>query len=72
MFATPAESDFSDARVIALCNRIFSSAQELCQPSESFDVRWEHGWALLRAELDDLREALIARDGEASAGASPS
>jgi hypothetical protein len=61
VFTTPPESDDSDARVIALCNRIFFSAQELCQPSESFDVRWEHGWVQLHAELDGLRDALIAR-----------
>jgi hypothetical protein len=69
VFATPPESDASDARVIALCNSIFFSAQELCQPSESFDVRWEAGWALLGAVLDDLREALIARNGQSTLGA---
>ena len=54
LFAAPPDAGASDDRVIALCNRIFFSAQELCQPSESFDVRWEHGWALLRKELGDL------------------
>jgi hypothetical protein len=72
LFAAPPEAGASDARVIALCNRIFFSAQELCQPSESFDVRWERGWALLRTELDDLRDALIGRTEHAGLGPPPS
>lgn len=72
LFAAPPEAGPSDARVIALCNRIFLAAQELCQPSESFDVRWERGWAVLHKELDDLRDALNARTGQAGLGARPS
>jgi hypothetical protein len=68
VFATPAESDAADARVIALCNSIHFWAGELCQPSESFDVRWEQGWALLREILHDLRDALVARNGQSSLG----
>jgi hypothetical protein len=45
--------------VIALCRRIYDRSQELCQPSESFDVRWESGWTTLKDDLA-LLEAAVA------------
>jgi hypothetical protein len=69
VFAAPPGAPPLDRRIIALCNRILLGARELCQPSESFDVRWEEGWALLSVEFDDLREALIERDGHSRLGA---
>jgi hypothetical protein len=44
--------------ILRSCERIHVIASELCQPSESFDVRWEHGWDELRMELNELRELL--------------
>jgi hypothetical protein len=44
--------------VISLCGTIHQQAKYLCQPSESFDVRWEAGWSQLRTELDQLEAAL--------------
>src|SRR4051812_2769842 len=35
-------------RIVSLCRRIYHRSQVLCQPSESFDVRWEAGWGLLQ------------------------
>lgn len=48
----------NELEVLRLCERIYAIAGELCQPSESFDTRWEHGWAGLREELARLREVL--------------
>jgi hypothetical protein len=44
--------------VIALCRRIYDHSQVLCQPSESFDVRWESGWSELKEELTQLEAAV--------------
>jgi hypothetical protein len=45
-------------RVVSLCRTIHQQAKYLCQPSESFEVRWEAGWSQLRSELDQLEAAL--------------
>lgn len=44
--------------VAALCRRIHQNSEYLCQPSESFDIRWEEGWGVLKADLDRLRALL--------------
>jgi hypothetical protein len=44
--------------IIALCRRIYQSSEHLCQPSESFDVRWEGGWLSLQRDLGQLEIAL--------------
>lgn len=44
--------------VVALCRRIYQSSEHLCQPSESFDVRWEDGWRTLQRDLAQLEIAL--------------
>ncbi len=46
-------------RVVELCRRIHQNSEHLCQPSESFDVRWEDGWRTLSADLDSLQELLV-------------
>ena len=46
--------------VVTLCRRIHQRSQYLCQPSESFDVRWENGWRSLSADLDCLQLAVKA------------
>lgn len=51
----------ADARlveVVKLCRRIYQYSESLCQPSESFDVRWEDGWKQLSLDLDRLRAEL--------------
>lgn len=45
---------------LALCRRIYQNAAHLCQPSESFDVRWEEGWSQLQLDLEEL-EGLLHR-----------
>lgn len=45
--------------IVALCRRIHQQSKQLCQPSESFDVRWEKGWTHLRRDLDELEAALV-------------
>jgi hypothetical protein len=47
-------------RVNELCRQIYQRAEHLCQPSESFDVRWEAGWHDLQHELAELESALHA------------
>lgn len=50
-----------DARargIIALCRRIYDRSRVLCQPSESFEVRWESGWTELKDELAQLEAAI--------------
>jgi hypothetical protein len=46
--------------VVDLCRRIYDRAQFLCQPSESFDVRWEAGWRDLQTDLVALETAFAA------------
>ena len=41
-----------------LSREIRETAAKLCQPSESFDVRWERGWAALAPLLDALQTEL--------------
>lgn len=60
LFVVPQGASETERNVIQLCNRIYGIAGELCQPSESFDTRWEDGWALLSAELDRLRTQLTS------------
>jgi hypothetical protein len=43
--------------VVDLCRRVYDRAQVLCQPSESFDVRWEAGWRDLQTDLVELETA---------------
>ena len=61
LFVAPSSASAADVEVLSLCKRIHAIAGELCQPSESFDVRWETGWALLRRELDQVHVAVAAR-----------
>jgi hypothetical protein len=51
--------------VEGLCRRVYDRAQLLCQPSESFDVRWEDGWHDLQADLSSLEAAVAALDSAA-------
>lgn len=44
--------------VVSLCRRIHQNAEHLCQPSESFDIRWEDGWRDLESDLRALELAL--------------
>jgi hypothetical protein len=44
--------------VVALCRRIYRESEHLCQPSESFDVRWQDGWRTLQRDLAQLNVAL--------------
>jgi hypothetical protein len=53
---SPASDD--GRRIVSLCRRIHDRSQALCQPSESFDVRWEAGWGLLQADLTELEAAV--------------
>src|SRR5690242_12044320 len=61
LFVAPAGISDTDRGIVLLCNRIYGTARELCQPSESFDVRWAEGWATLERELDQLRLAMARR-----------
>lgn len=54
--ATGASAD--QVEILRSCERIHAIARELCQPSESFDTRWENGWVGLREELGRLRDLL--------------
>jgi len=53
-------ADQNSREIVLLCRRIYDRAQVLCQPSESFDVRWEAGWRDLRGELAELEVAIAA------------
>jgi hypothetical protein len=53
-----APTDPRARNVVALCRRIYDRSQTLCQPSESFDVRWEAGWSELQDELGQLEAAV--------------
>jgi hypothetical protein len=57
-WVTPA--DRRARRVVHLCRRIYDRSQILCQPSESFDVRWESGWRDLQNDLAQLEIAVAA------------
>jgi hypothetical protein len=46
------------AEIVAICRRVYQNAEHLCQPSESFDVRWESSWLLLSDDLDLLQSRL--------------
>jgi hypothetical protein len=61
VFVAPAESTEADLEIVTLCNRIYEVARELCQPSESFDVRWEEGWGTLAGDLAQLHVALTTK-----------
>jgi hypothetical protein len=50
------------AEIVALCRRVHQNSEHLCQPSESFDVRWDTGWSVLRRDLDELQDALERLD----------
>jgi hypothetical protein len=58
VFRSATGANAHELEILRLCERIYSIAGDLCQPSESFDTRWEHGWAGLREELGRLRELL--------------
>jgi hypothetical protein len=60
LFIAPHGASEKECKVIQLCNRIYGIAGELCQPSESFDTRWEDGWVLLSVELGRLRTQLTS------------
>jgi hypothetical protein len=57
-WAVDEEASEEIREIAAVCRRIYQRAELLCQPSESFDVRWESGWRRLNNELDDLRSLL--------------
>jgi hypothetical protein len=59
VFRSPPGCSNTEAEIIRLCNRIYGTARELCQPSESFDVRWGRGWQALSMELEQLQNALL-------------
>jgi hypothetical protein len=47
-----------EQELVDICRRTYQRAERLCQPSESFDVRWEAGWAALQDDLIKLQSAL--------------
>ncbi len=51
-------------RIVAVCRRIYDRSQALCQPSESFDVRWEEGWGALQEDLAELEAAVSSLNRE--------
>jgi hypothetical protein len=53
-----APTDERARNIVTLCRRIYDRSQVFCQPSESFDVRWETGWKNLRDELAELEVAV--------------
>lgn len=57
-FVPPLGATSEQEAILRLCRRIHGIASDLCQPSESLDVRWEQGWTGLREELGRLRQAL--------------
>jgi hypothetical protein len=61
-FSVASSASEHDREIITRCNHIYAIASELCQPSESFDVRWETGWQTLECELAQLRCALVGVD----------
>jgi hypothetical protein len=63
VFVAPAGSSDLDREIVSLCGRIHAIARDLCQPSESFDVRWEAGWSELEGELNQLQSAVASRNG---------
>jgi len=52
------EASSESADVVALCRRIYHESEHLCQPSESFDVRWEDGWRDMQRDLAKLERRL--------------
>lgn len=60
MFSGAPGTSADEGEILRLCERIHAIAKELCQPSESFDTRWEHGWVGLCEELGRLRDLLRA------------
>ena len=60
VFSAAPHSTADQVEILRVCERIYTIAKELCQPSESFDVRWERGWSELRVELDALRHSICA------------
>ena len=63
----PGQIDFADEPLGALCRRIRRLGAVLCQPSESFDVRWSRGWEELSPLLAQLENELLSRLGRVSA-----
>jgi hypothetical protein len=53
-------ADAELVEIVDVCRRIHQRSQQLCAPSESFDVRWEEGWRLLSSDLDVLQDRLEA------------
>ena len=50
--------------IVAACNDLYDAASRLCQPSESFDVRWEGAWATLSHKLSVLERLLLRKAAE--------
>lgn len=50
----------NETAIVATCRRIYKRSEYLCQPSESFDVRWESGWNDLQRDLLVLESQLEA------------
>jgi hypothetical protein len=52
--ALPGQIGFVDEPLGALCRKIRRLSAVLCQPSESFDVRWSRGWEEMAPLLEEL------------------
>jgi hypothetical protein len=59
IYVAPADCQPACRQIVAICNRVYSYTRELCQPSESFDLRWEAGWHTLATDFDALEQLLL-------------
>jgi hypothetical protein len=46
--------------LVDTCNRLYRSAERLCQPSEALDARWQDGWKTVQADLEELEHYMRA------------
>ncbi len=44
--------------VAAACDTLYDLSSSICRPSESFDTRWDEGWARISPALNELERLL--------------
>jgi hypothetical protein len=57
----PPENASRDLKeIVHICNRIYNSSSNLCQPSEPLEARWRDAWRILEIDLNNLESMLMS------------
>jgi hypothetical protein len=59
-FHAPPGASMELQNICGVCNRIYNSTSNICQPSEPLELRWRNAWSALEDDLQSLESMVQA------------